>query len=119
MYTDRATNHMSAPFQTAMNELHTILTEVYQCKRAVIIPGSGTFAMESVARQLIPSLAPDNDKVLVLRNGFFSFRWTDIFTQTGLAPEHTVFKAEHQIDAEGSSELTPVYAPAALDMQYE
>merc|ERR1719443_474759 len=93
VYTDRALNHMSATFQGIMKELHEVLCDAYSAKRAVLIPGSGTFAKEAVARQLIPALKGGEDKVLVLRHGFFSWRWTDILTQTGLAAEHVVIKA--------------------------
>lgn len=93
VYTDRALNHMSATFQGIMKELNEVLCDAYSAKCAVLIPGSGTFAMEAVARQLIPALKGGEDKVLVLRNGYFSYRWTDILTQTGLAAEHVVIKA--------------------------
>jgi aspartate aminotransferase-like enzyme len=74
VYTDRALNHMSQRFQGVMKDISRILKKVYNAKSAVIVPGSGTFGMEAVARQF----ATDK-KVLVIRNGWFSFRWTQIF----------------------------------------
>merc|ERR1719473_359285 len=93
-----------------MTELHAVLTEAYNAKRAVIIPGSGTMAMESVARQLIPGL-PESAKIVTVRNGYFSYRWTDILTQTGLAAEHVVIKAR----PESSDTKTPAFVPPPLE----
>ena len=112
VYTDRAVNHMSTTFQAVMKDLNAVLTEAYNAKRAVIIPGSGTYAMESVARQLIPAL-DGSAKILVIRNGYFSYRWTDILTQTGLAAEHVVIKARPE---SGSSDTkTPAFVPPPLE----
>lgn len=74
VYTDRALNHMSAPFKKVMLDIGDMLKEVYHAENAVIIPGSGTYAMEAVARHFAT-----NKKVMVLRNGYFSYRWTHIF----------------------------------------
>ena len=76
VYTDRAVNHMSQSFQQVMRDIHAELTSVYNAASAVVVPGSGTFGMEAVARQF----ATDN-KVLVIRNGWFSYRWSQIFEQ--------------------------------------
>lgn len=111
VYTDRATNHMSTTFQATMKELHEILVTSYHAHRAVLIPGSGTFAMESVARQLLPALSGAR-KVMVLRNGYFSYRWTDIFAQTGLAPDHIVLNAQ---PTGAGSVAQPVYDPHPLE----
>jgi aspartate aminotransferase-like enzyme len=73
VYTDRALNHMSQVFQTAMRDISQSLKQVYNSQAVVIVPGSGTFAMEAVARQLATG-----KKCLVIRNGWFSFRWTQI-----------------------------------------
>ena len=88
IYTDRATNSMSTTFQKTMNDLHAILTETYAAHRAVIIPGSGTYGMEAVARQIAVG-----KKVMVIRNGYFSYRWTDIFQQGDIPESHSVHKA--------------------------
>ena len=74
VYTDRALNHMSQKFQGVMRDISGVLKEVYGARSAVVVPGSGTFGMEAVARQFA-----HGKKVLVLRNGWFSYRWTQIF----------------------------------------
>ena len=71
-----------------MKELHATLTKAYNAERAVILPGSGSFAMESVARQFC-----SGKKALVVRLGYFSYRWTDIFEQGSFVSESVVLKA--------------------------
>ena len=71
VYTDRALNHMSEPFKKAMLDIGDTLKHVYQCEHAVVIPGSGSYAMEAAARQFATG-----KKALVLRNGYFSYRRT-------------------------------------------
>jgi len=88
VYTDRALNHMSKRFQQVMRDMHRILTQVYHAQGAVIVPGSGTFGMEAVARQFATG-----KKALVIRDGFFSFRWSQIFDMGGIPASHTVLKA--------------------------
>ena len=88
VYTDRSLNHMSKRFQTVMREMHRILTQVYHAEGAVIVPGGGTFGMEAVARQFATG-----KKALVIRDGFFSFRWSQIFDMGGIPASHTVLKA--------------------------
>jgi aspartate aminotransferase-like enzyme len=88
VYTDRALNHMSKRFQGVMTDISSILKEVYVAKSAVLVPGSGTFGMEAVARQFATS-----KKALVIRNGWFSYRWTQIFDMGGIPAESTVLKA--------------------------
>ena len=88
VYTDRALNHMSQRFQGVMKDISAILKEVYHAKSAVLVPGSGTFGMEAVARQF----APDK-KTLVIRNGWFSYRWTQIFDMGRIPAQSTVLKA--------------------------
>lgn len=82
VFTDRSLNHMSHAFQQVMRGLHDGLCMVYQAPSCVLIPGGGTFAMESVARQFARE-----QSVLVIRNGWFSYRWTQIFNQ-GVHPSH-------------------------------
>ena len=74
VYTDRALNHMSKKFVGVMQDVLATLKEVYHANTAVLIPGSGTFGMEAVARQFA-----NREKVLIVRNGWFSYRWTQIF----------------------------------------
>ncbi len=88
VYTDRALNHMSAKFQGVMRDISGVLKEVYNARSAVVIPGSGTFGMEAVARQF----ATDK-KTLVIRNGWFSYRWTQIIEMGRISKQHTVLKA--------------------------
>ena len=88
VYTDRALNHMSRSFQGVMKDISRILKTVYHAKSAVLVPGSGTFGMEAVARQFA-----GDKKVLVIRDGFFSFRWSQIFDMGGIPASHTVLKA--------------------------
>ena len=98
VYTDRALNHMSKRFQGVMTEISSILKEVYHAKSAVLVPGSGTFGMESVARQFA-----NNQKVLVIRNGWFSYRWTQIFDMGKIPSESIVLKARRLKDESESS----------------
>lgn len=88
VYTDRSLNHMSKRFQGVMTDISRMLKAVYHAKSAVLVPGSGTFGMESVARQF----ATDK-KVLVIRNGWFSYRWTQIFDAGRIPAESIVLKA--------------------------
>jgi len=88
VYSDRGLNHMSKEFQGVMNEISENLKQVYHAHSVAIIPGSGSYGMEAVARQF----ATDKH-VLVIRNGYFSFRWTDIFDRCGIPASHTVLKA--------------------------
>ena len=88
VYTDRALNHMSKRFQGVMKDISAILKEVYHAHSAVLVPGSGTFGMEAVAGQV----ATDK-KTLVLRNGWFSYRWTQIFDMGRIPRASTVLKA--------------------------
>jgi aspartate aminotransferase-like enzyme len=88
VYTDRALNHMSQSFQGVMRDISRMLKVVYHARSAVLVPGSGTFGMEAVARQF----AGDR-KVLILRNGWFSYRWTQIIDMGRITTDTTVLKA--------------------------
>ncbi len=88
VYTDRSLNHMSKDFQTVMRDISRLIKEVYHAHSAVLVPGSGTFGMEAVARQF----ATDKP-VLVIRNGWFSYRWTQIFEMGRIPSSCTVLKA--------------------------
>jgi len=88
VYTDRALNHMSKRFQGVMTNISHILKEVYYAHSAVLVPGSGTFGMEAVARQFATG-----KKTLVIRNGWFSYRWTQIFEMGHIPSQSTVLKA--------------------------
>jgi aspartate aminotransferase-like enzyme len=88
VYTDRALNHMSQRFQGVMQDISAMLKEVYHAPSAVVVPGSGTFGMEAVARQFATG-----KNVLVIRNGWFSYRWTQIFDMGRIPAHSTVLKA--------------------------
>ena len=88
VYTDRALNHMSKSFQSVMTDISGILKEVYNAPSAVLVPGSGTYGMEAVARQFAAG-----KHVLVIRNGWFSYRWTQIFDMGSIPVSSTVLKA--------------------------
>lgn len=91
VYTDRATNLMSGGFQQAMRDISSSLKRVYSADAVALIPGSGSYAMEAVARQF-----GTNKKVLIVRNGYFSFRWSDIIAMCRIPCEETVAKARAQ-----------------------
>ena len=91
VYTDRALNHMSRRFTGVMQDILATLKEVYHAHTAVLVPGSGTFGMEAVARQFA-----NDAKVLIVRNGWFSYRWSQIFDAGGLRGGAVVCKARRQ-----------------------
>ncbi len=88
VYTDRALNHMSARFQAVMTDISRIVKSAYNARSAIIVPGSGTFAMEAVARQFAT-----RQKCLILRNGWFSYRWTQILEMGQITDDVAVIKA--------------------------
>jgi aspartate aminotransferase-like enzyme len=105
VYTDRSLNHMSEEFKKVMVDISSVLKDAYNASSAVIVPGSGTFGMEAVARQFA-----NNEKCLVLRNGWFSYRWTQIFDLANITQDITVLKGKQLEDsAQG------VFAPAPIE----
>ena len=105
VFTDRSLNHMSKAFQQVMLDINAMLKEVYKAEATALIPGGGTYAMEAVARQF----ARGQD-VLVVRNGWFSYRWSQIFEAGGLTKSATVMKARQT----GNSAQSP-FAPAPIE----
>ena len=105
VYTDRALNHMSQRFQGVMRDISQILKQVYKAHATVLVPGSGTFGMESVARQFATG-----KKVLVIRNGWFSYRWTQIFDMGSIPSESIVLKARRV-----SQEKQSAWVPCPVD----
>ena len=105
VFTDRSLNHMSQAFQTVMRDIDGMLKEVYGASATALVPGGGTFAMEAVARQF----ARDQD-ALVVRNGWFSYRWSQIFEAGGFTKSATVLKARPTGNAVGSP-----FAPAPIE----
>ena len=102
VYTDRALNHMSQKFQGVMKDISSILKEVYQAPSSVLVPGSGTFGMEAVARQFA-----HGQKVMVIRNGWFSYRWSQIFDMGQIPSESIVVKARPLNPHDPQSSWTP------------
>tara|TARA_R110002020_G_scaffold87061_33_gene215199 strand:+ start:18124 stop:19218 length:1095 start_codon:yes stop_codon:yes gene_type:complete len=105
VFTDRSLNHMSRTFQGVMTDLNTMLCEVYQADAAVIVPGGGTFGMEAVARQFATGA-----NVMVLRNGWFSYRWTQIFDMGDIPAQTDVLKA-----TQTGNESTSAFAPQPIE----
>lgn len=110
MYTDRALNHMSDPFKKVMLDMGNMFKEVYNAEHCVLIPGSGTYGMEAVARQWAT-----NEKVMVLRNGYFSFRWTDIFEWCSIPKEHMVVQAQSIPAPDGCAPHQVQYQPCPIE----
>ncbi|GHE03166.1 class V aminotransferase [Defluviimonas sp. 20V17] len=105
VFTDRSLNHMSARFQAVMRDISSMLKEVYNAASVALVPGGGTCAMEAVARQFA-----SGRKALVVRNGWFSFRWSQIFEAGGFASETTAMKAR-----QNGNEVQAPFAPAPID----
>ena len=84
VFTDRSLNHMSKSFQNVMNDISRGLKSAYNASSVVVIPGGGTFGMEAIARQFA-----SDKKCLVIRNGWFSYRWSQILDQGSGAPSHS------------------------------
>jgi aspartate aminotransferase-like enzyme len=105
VYSDRSLNHMSKLFQEVMRDIGMTLPKVYNGSAAVIVPGSGTFAMEAIARQLATQ-----KKCLILRNGWFSYRWSQIFEMGNIPSESIILKA-HPVD----DTKQPAFVPAPIE----
>lgn len=109
VYTDRALNHMSKVFQQVMNDLSSELKSVYNADAVAIVPGSGTYGMEAVARQL----AKDED-CLIIRNGWFSYRWTQILEKGNIAKSSTVLTADRTENTDAPKPFAPVDIDVAV-----
>jgi aspartate aminotransferase-like enzyme len=105
VYTDRALNHMSARFQGVMRDLSALLREAYGAAAVAVVPGSGSFGMEAVARQFATGR-----RVLIVRNGWFSFRWSQILEMGAIPAASTVLQARPQ----GEGAQAP-YAPPPVE----
>jgi aspartate aminotransferase-like enzyme len=105
VFTDRSLNHMSAAFQGVMRDISGMLREVYNADAVALVPGGGTYAMEAVARQLA-----EGESVMVIRNGWFSYRWTQIFEAARLPAEENVMMARRV----GNTPQSP-FAPAPIE----
>ena len=105
VFTDRSLNHMSQSFQKVMNDISRMLKKAYNAKAVALVPGGGTFGMEAVARQFATG-----KKCLVIRNGWFSFRWTQIFEAGNIPSETMVLKARQVDDGKQAA-----FAPAPIE----
>ncbi|GLP85973.1 aminotransferase class V-fold PLP-dependent enzyme [Tritonibacter mobilis] len=105
VFTDRSLNHMSKEFQQVMLDINAMLKEVYKADATALVPGGGTYAMEAVARQFAR-----NQDTLVVRNGWFSYRWSQIFETGGLTKSASVMKARQT----GNTAQSP-FAPAPIE----
>ena len=105
VFTDRSLNHMSASFQQVMRDISEMLREVYNADGVALVPGGGTYGMESVARQF-----GHDAHAMIVRNGWFSYRWSQIFEAGDFAAETTVFKAR-----QAGNDATAPFAPAPID----
>lgn len=106
VYTDRALNHMSGNFQQVMKDCSDVLKEAYNAHSVAIIPGSGTYAMEAVVRQLTPSPDTLASPPLIIRNGWFSFRWTQIYSAAYPTLSPVVVKARRVICRSGANGIS-------------
>ncbi|WP_417517519.1 aminotransferase class V-fold PLP-dependent enzyme [Marinobacter sp.] len=104
VFNDRSLNHMSTPFQTAMRDISSTLRQVYSAEGAVIVPGGGSFGMEAVARQFA-----NGEPCLVVRNGWFSYRWSQILEAGRITDRITVLKAR-SLDDSPQAAYAPVPA---------
>lgn len=102
VYTDRSMNHMSQSFQGVMRDISRTLKQVYKAQSAIVVPGSGTYGMEAVARQFAT-----NKPCLVIRNGWFSYRWTQIFDTCSIPSDSTVLKARRVEDGRQAAFAPP------------
>lgn len=105
VFTDRSLNHMSQSFQGVMRDISATLKSVYNASSVAIVPGGGSYGMEAVARQFATG-----KKCMVLRNGWFSFRWTQIFDAGQIPSKSIVMKARPSDDGP-----TPSYRPVPID----
>ena len=105
VFTDRSLNHMSKAFQGVMNDIRDMLKEVYNADKVALVPGGGTYGMEAVARQF-----GAGSHAFVVRNGWFSYRWSQIFEAGDFTAKTTVMKARQS----GNDTRAP-FAPAPIE----
>ncbi len=105
VFTDRSLNHMSENFQEVMKDLSEMLSDIYKSRKVAIVPGGGTYAMEAVARQF-----GNQSKCLVIRNGWFSYRWSQIFEAGDFYEDLTVVKARQK-----SNDSQSAFSPPSID----
>ena len=109
VFTDRSLNSMSQKFQAVMRDISGALKRAYNAHSVIAIPGGGTYGMEAIARQFA-----DDQHVMIIRNGWFSFRWSEILEKGKIAKSSTVLVAARQQGGDGDNRQTP-FAPHAID----
>ena len=101
VFSDRSLNSMSQTFCDVMKDLSQRLKSTYVAHSVAVIPGGGTYGMEAIARQFA-----DNEHCLVVRNGWFSYRWTQILEMGSIAKSSTILTARPLTD-DTRSPFTP------------
>jgi aspartate aminotransferase-like enzyme len=109
VFSDRSLNHMSQQFQQVMRDLSSTLKQVYHADETVLVPGGGTYAMEAVARQFAT-----DQPCLVVRNGWFSYRWSQILETGSIPSALTVMKAK-RLSEDSQAPFTPPQIDAVTD----
>ncbi len=102
VFTDRSLNSMSAAFVSVMQDISAMMKEVYQAHSLAVVPGGGTYGMEAIARQFA-----DQADCLVIRNGWFSYRWSQIFEACGMVNSVEILAAR-QIAEDPQAPFAPV-----------
>jgi aspartate aminotransferase-like enzyme len=101
VFTDRSLNHMSKRFVDVMQDIVEVLCTTYSAETVAVVPGGGTYAMEAVARQLATGR-----RCLVIRNGLFSYRWSQIF-DAGSIPSQTALCCARPVSDERHAPWAP------------
>ncbi len=105
VFSDRSLNSMSDAFGQVMRDISRIMKTAYGAVSVAVVPGGGTYGMEAIARQFTTDV-----NVLVIRNGWFSFRWSQIIEAGRLATSTTVLAARQLEDTSDAP-----FAPVPLD----
>ena len=105
VFSDRSLNSMSDAFGQVMRDISRIMKTAYGAASVAVVPGGGTYGMEAIARQFTTDA-----NVLVIRNGWFSFRWSQIIEAGRLATSTTVLAARQLEDTSDAP-----FAPVPLD----
>lgn len=107
VFTDRSLNSMSQKFQAVMCDISASLKRAYNAQSVIVIPGGGTYGMEAIARQF-----GDDEHVMIIRNGWFSFRWSEILEKGKIAASTTVLAASQ---ADGGENRDAPFSPMPIE----